>query len=438
MLVNNRMKIHIVGAGPTGMSLAWELLRSGEHEVTIYDKKVSAGGSWWEPSTEYRDLHAHRIVFDKAFINTMSLFEEMGIDWNDFFKPKDNGQHVNYVLRSLRLKDYGTLVSFFIRVLAQPEKYKSISVKDALGTLTEEGQKCIEHLPLIMDGVTWEVMSAYEFVKNLDHVGLSTPHTQLGSGKFMCDAMEQALLDAGANFVFGVELKDVQYSDDAYVATFMDEKIIDDGMLFLCLDNSPAIKFLGNNWGPDAEKKVRESTYGAINVLLDYDEPVQIKTDLEISANTRWKIQPKVLSDGKTISCVICHLTEEITNSDPDTIKREVIDQMGLHDPVSARIAWGADWEDGKWTFSQSSGVLSLHGQLPFFGTCSKVAMCGMMSPRYTPYSSIEAAIEVSRRVSHECFGTRQPLKPLLLSQVLVFIVVLLIVLVLLYRNRKQ
>lgn len=238
--------------------------------------------------------------------------------------------------------------------------------------------------------------------------------------------------------MFGVELKDVQYSEDAYVATFMDEKIIDDGMLFLCLDNSPAIKFLGNNWGPDAEKKVRESTYGAINVLLDYDEPVQIKTDLEIAANTRWKIQPKVLSDGKTISCVICHLTEEITNSDPDTIKREVIEQLGLHDPVSARIAWGADWEDGKWTFSQSSGVLSLHGQLPFFGRCSKVAMCGMMSPRYTPYSSIEAAIEVSRRVSHECFGTRQPLKPLLLSQVLVFIVVLLIVLVLLYRNRKQ
>jgi len=141
LLVNNRMKIHIVGAGPTGMSLAWELLRSGEHEITIYDKKVSAGGSWWEPSTEYRDLHAHRIVFDKAFINTMSLFEEMGIDWNDFFKPKDNGQHVNYVLRSLRLRDYGTLISFFVRVLAQPEKYKSISVKDALGTLTEEGQK---------------------------------------------------------------------------------------------------------------------------------------------------------------------------------------------------------------------------------------------------------------------------------------------------------
>jgi 2-polyprenyl-6-methoxyphenol hydroxylase-like FAD-dependent oxidoreductase len=37
------MKIHIVGAGPTGMSLAWELLRSGEHEVTIYDRKSVRG-----------------------------------------------------------------------------------------------------------------------------------------------------------------------------------------------------------------------------------------------------------------------------------------------------------------------------------------------------------------------------------------------------------
>jgi len=27
------MRVHIVGAGPTGMSIAWELLRSGDHEV---------------------------------------------------------------------------------------------------------------------------------------------------------------------------------------------------------------------------------------------------------------------------------------------------------------------------------------------------------------------------------------------------------------------
>ena len=434
------MKIHIVGSGPTGMSLAWEILRSGEHDVTIYDRKVSAGGSWWEPEVETRDLHAHRIVFDRAFVNTQSLFSEMNIRWDDIFKAKENGEHINFVLRSLGLKDYGTLISLFARVLAQPKKYKSISVKDATGILSESGQKCIEHLPLIMDGVTWDVMTAYEFVKNLDHVALSTPYTQRVSGKVMCDAMEEALIDAGANFIFGTELMNVEYGKDDFVATFSDERIVDDGMLFLCLDNSPAIKLLGDNWGPDALKKVQESTYGAINVLIDYEEAPEIKTDLEIATQTKWNLQPKVLSDGKTISCVICDLTKEILTSSPEIIKAEVIKQLDLPEPVDMRIGWGAEWEVEKemWTFSQSSGVLSLHGQLPFFGKCRKVAMCGMMSPRETPYSSIEAGIEVSRALSHECFGTREPLKPLLLTQVLLLIVVLLIVLVLVYRNRHS
>jgi hypothetical protein len=434
------MKIHIVGSGPTGMSLAWEILRSGEHDVTIYDRKVSAGGSWWEPEVETRDLHAHRIVFDRAFVNTQSLFSEMNIRWDDIFKAKENGEHINFVLRSLGLKDYGTLISLFYRVLAQPKKYKTISVKDATGILSESGQKCVEHLPLIMDGVTWDVMTAYEFVKNLDHVALSTPYTQRVSGKVMCDAMEEALIDAGANFIFGTELMNVEYGEDDFVATFSDERIVDDGMLFLCLDNSPAIKLLGDNWGPDALKKVQGSTYGAINVLIDYEEAPEIKSDLEIATQTKWNLQPKVLSDGKTISCVICDLSKEILTSNPEIIKAEVIKQLDLPEPIGMRIGWGAEWEVEKetWTFSQSSGVLSLHGQLPFFGKCRKVAMCGMMSPRETPYSSIEAGIEVSRALSHECFGTREPLKPLLLTQVLLLIVVLLIVLVLVYRNRHS
>ena len=33
------MRIHIVGSGPTGMSIAWELLKTKEHEVIIYDRK---------------------------------------------------------------------------------------------------------------------------------------------------------------------------------------------------------------------------------------------------------------------------------------------------------------------------------------------------------------------------------------------------------------
>ena len=430
------MKVHIVGAGPTGMSLAWEILRSGDHEITIYDKKTSAGGSWWEPTEEIRDLHAHRIVFDKAFVNTQSLFNEMGIKWDDICEPVQENAY-GYVLQSLSLKDYGTLSSLAARVLTKPKKYKSISLKDALGPLSDDGQKILEHLPLIMDGVTWDVMSAWEFVKSFDHVALSKQYTQKVSGKVMCDAMQRALEEVGVEFEFGKELVNIDYMEDGYTADFSDRTKIGDGILFLCLDNSPAYKLLGDNWGPDAEKKVRDSTYGAINILFDFDEPVELKSDLEIAATTKLKLQPVVLSNEKTISCVICNLTEDILTMPPEELRTLVLGELDVPLPKEIRFGWGANWDGKRWQFSQSSGVLSLHGQLPFFGECPNVAMCGMMSPRNTPYSSIEAAVEVSRSLSHKCFGTREPMNPLLLTQVVSVTFLVLIVLILIYRNRN-
>ena len=118
------MRVHIVGAGPTGMSVAWELLRSTDHEVIVYDRKPSAGGSWWEPETETRDLHAHRIVFDNAFVNTDSLFREMGIEWDDMFQPAKTDVYKT-IFKSLGIQDYLTLTALAGKVLARQSKYKS-------------------------------------------------------------------------------------------------------------------------------------------------------------------------------------------------------------------------------------------------------------------------------------------------------------------------
>lgn len=161
------MKVHIVGAGPTGLSLAWELLRTGDHEVTIYDKKTSAGGSWWEPEIGTRDLHAHRILFDNAFVNFQSLLGEMGIEWHDMFTQVNKMDYMKFMLENLSPVDYMTFIFLATKVYTEPETYKRVSLKDAIGVLSKNGQKYVEHLPLVMDGVTWDVMSAYEFVKVL-------------------------------------------------------------------------------------------------------------------------------------------------------------------------------------------------------------------------------------------------------------------------------
>jgi hypothetical protein len=421
------MRVHIVGAGPTGMSVAWELLRSTDHEVIVYDRKPSAGGSWWEPETDTRDLHAHRIVFDNAFVNTDSLFREMGIEWDDMFQPAKTDVYKT-IFKSLGIQDYLTLTALAGKVLARQSKYKSISLKDAIGSLTESGERLIRTITFIMDGVDWETMSAYEFVNNFDHVGLSKQYTQRVSGKVMCDAMQTALLENGATFMFNTNLEDVNYLEDGYEATFADGVKINDGLLVLCVDNSKALELVGDNWGEDVSKKIGPSTYGCINVLLDYDEPVTLPSDLEFGMNTELRLQPVVLSDGKTVSCVICDLTEDVLTTHPDILKPEVIHQLNIPEPKNVRIGWGADWKDGRWVFEQSSGVLSLHGQVPFFGQNKHVALCGMMSPRNTPYSSIEASIEVSRTFCKQEFNTRGPLQPIRVTLVLFVLIALILI----------
>ena len=432
------MKIHIVGAGPTGLSLAWEIVRSTDHEVTVYERKTSCGGSWWEPDTEVRDIHAHRVLFDRGFVNAQSFLKEMDLEWDELFQ-KISPDFYTYTLKKFEPKDYLAILELFFKVTFKPEKYKSVSLHDYFeDKLSEGGKSIIEHLPINIDGVTWKHMSAYEFIKTGDQLLFSSPYTQKVSGKIMNDAVEEKLLGAGVNFIFGSELEKVEYREDGYEASFSDGTSVSDGMFFMCIDNSPALKLIGDNWGPLAEKKIRSATYGSICVLLDYDEFVPAGEELETLTNTKWNILVSNLPGTNTVSCVLCDLTKEILASEPDVIKREVIHQLGLPPPREIRIGWGSEWTEGKWEFSQSSGVLGLNGQVPFFGVCPNVALCGMMSYRNTPYSSIEAAVEVSRRLGHECFGTRYPLKPIAVSQVLAICVVALLVIILVYRNKNQ
>ena len=173
--------------------------------------------------------------------------------------------------------------------------------------------------------------------------------------------------------------------------------------------------------------KISPSTYGAINVILEYDEEISIASDLQYIIDTDLHIQPVVLADKKTISCVICDLTPEVLRMDEDTLVSKVIEQLDITKPTTIRIGWGAEWNGTKWVFDQSSGVLNPKGHIPFFGKSKTVAMCGMMSYRHTPYSSIEAAVEVGRRFCHEKFGTRGPSKPFMVTDVLLLFVVLLI-----------
>ena len=59
-------------------------------------------------------------------------------------------------------------------------------------------------------------MSAFEFVKSFDNVGMSKQYVQKVSGKVMSDKMQNALVEKGATFMFGHDVENVHYEEDGY------------------------------------------------------------------------------------------------------------------------------------------------------------------------------------------------------------------------------
>ena len=422
------MKVHIVGGGPTGVSIAWELLNNTEHEVHLYEKKDVLGGSWHEPAGEKRDLHAPRMLFKNAFVNTRSLFSEMNMEWNDYFIKRDSSELYKYLFKNFEFKDYLSLTSLVSRVFINPEKYKKQSLKNSVYNMSENGKLILSNVTYSIDGVGWDVMTAYEFVESFNQVGLSSQWEQKISGRKMGFAMQHALVEKGLNLHLNTELVNLTYLPNGFEAMFSDKTVASEDLLILCVDHYPASKMVGQNWGPNAKEKLLYSSYTCLHVFLEYDKPMKLKNELETSVNTRWNILASVLPDGKTISCVMCNLTNEILTTPPDVIHKEIVEQLGLEEPERSRVATGNIWDNGSWTFKQSSGVVNKYGQIPFFGNNPKVALCGMMSPRHTPYASIEAAIEVGRTFCHQKFNTRKASKPLKVLHVLILIVLVLII----------
>tara|TARA_R110002074_G_C12538278_1_gene665486 strand:- start:1582 stop:2964 length:1383 start_codon:yes stop_codon:yes gene_type:complete len=403
--------IHIVGAGPTGMSIAWELLTQTDKKVIIYEKKSSAGGSWWEPTLKKRDIHAPRILFRDAFVNTDSILQEMGVNWDDVFKPTNESEQIKGRINS-------SLLLLYLKVVMFPDNYKEISMKEIASSFGPDTKEIIKAITLVTDGVSWDVMTAYEFIKSFDNVAFSEQYTQRVSGKVMCDAMQNALREKGARFRFNTSLEDIEYSEDSFKATLSDGKVIDSGEMIICIESSSAANLLKDNWGPDAKKLVKFPTYTSINVIYEFDKPLDVPDTMTTVMNTKWNIITSKL-EPNILSCTILIIPSsenkermgEIMGSSPEKLMKEVIDQLGTEKPQKSRLCWGSYWDGESWDFRVGSAALSKYGSLPFYGKCSRVAMCGMMSGRNTPYASIEAAVEIGRKLCSEKYNTRYPIE---------------------------
>ena len=403
------MRVDIIGAGPTGITVAW--IMSKTHEVHVWDLHDTCGGSWWEPpapTPEALSLHAPRVVFKDAFVNTNWLFDEMGLDWNKYFKPGAAvSESIEIFLKRFSAKDYFEFVKFLIVGFRDDGR----TVKDHLeGKLTPGAERLVATLPIVMDGVDWSRMTAWEFIQSFNIVAMSSSQTQRVSGRVMGEDMEKVLKNAGVQFHFNEKLVDIEKR------IFKSGKVLDEkNLMVLCLDPKSLKKLLSPN--SEKIKFLEKIEYGCVNVLLHYDErPKEINSYEEV-ADTKWNILPTWLyNDSNILSCVLV----EPPNVPPEELLDGILSQLGLPFPKYHKICWGADWDGVKWAGHQSSGIYDRSG-MSYWSEYQNTAICGMMSKRWTPYASIEAAVEVGRDFCGE--SPKKPMTSVLLI-VLMFILV--------------
>ena len=384
------MRVDIVGCGPTGMTIAWIMSSRGE-EVHMWEKHDTCGGSWWEPSGEL-SLHAPRVVFKDAFVNTRWLFDEMGLDWDKYFKSGAAvSESIEIFLKRFSTKDYFEFIKFLILGFKDDGR----TIKDHLeGKLSPKAESLVATLPIIMDGVDWSRMTAWEFIQSFNIVSISSSQTQRVSGRIMGKDMEKVLKNNGVNFHFNEEIVDIEKR------IFKSGKVLNENNLMILALDPGSLKKLY----PKKIKFLEKIEYGCLNVLLHYDvRPKKINSYEEV-ADTKWKILPTwMYEDTNILSCVLVEPPEV----PPNEILDGILNQLGLPFPDDYTFCWGSEWDGVKWNHKQTSGIYDKDG-MSYSSEYTNTMICGMMSKRFTPYASIEAAVEVGRDFCGE--SSRKPI----------------------------
>ena len=391
------MRVDIIGAGPTGMTVAW--LMSKTHEVHVWELHDTCGGSWWEPGSNSEgvvptpDLHAPRVVFKDAFVNTRWLFDQMGLDWDKYFKTGAAvSESIEIFLKRFSGKDYFEFAKFLFLGFRDDGR----TVKDHLeGKLSPKAERLVATLPIVMDGVDWSRMTAWEFIQSFNIVAI------------MGQDMEKVLKKVGVKFHFNEELVDIEKRN------FKSGKVLNENnLMVLCLDPKNLKKLLPKD--SEKIKFLEKIEYGCVNILLHYDErPKEINSYEEV-ADTKWNILPTWLyNDSNILSCVLV----EPPNVPPEELLDGILNQLGLPFPKYYKFCWGSEWDGIKWVGHQSSGIYDKDG-MSYLSEYQNTAICGMMSKRWTPYASIEAAIEVGRD-----FCGVPPSKPI--TAILIFYIII-------------
>ena len=393
------MIIGLVGGGPCGTYLAYELSKAG-HQVTLYEREEDIGGCWGVQRTHSGAFteHSPRVFFD-TYLNTKEFFNEIGIDFDENFKKV-------YSVFKKSLKDAKHFTLWDLTALTIAYMYPSIAwnshtMKSVMDTynMSPNAREYITQA-CYATSVKPEDISAMEFFETIDTILPSTMYEPLTTTRpnGIIPKIKEALknVDIKTSHTF------VKHDPENNIATFSTPQgtfKTHHDKLIVCIPPEQLARVY-----PSMRQKAQKMSYTGIGVQFHYDESTDPKDIPHPKTTTIGSL--RIISSYNelehTISCVILNMPK-LTNINKRQLINLTWEQLKEATPKLPRYKKATvtptvyknskgEWKchHGAYYRNKDNDTISIHD-------IKGIAYVGSHNPRKFPFTSYESAIETAK-----------------------------------------
>lgn len=441
----------IVGAGPSGLAVAWELSKAGE-PCLVVDREAEIGGCHRVRRTEQDQFREHGPrIYLSGYVNTRQWFQDMGLNYDSFFVPYHftissiGGQ----TLWSLTWWERLRLAQGFLQFMIKSTKTQTIGEFMQHYNFTPESQHYIDRLCRLTDGAGADRYTLHHFYQILNQNVLHQIYQpKKATDVEMLPAIHSALEKQGVQFKLDTPITDIQKTTDGFA---LNDGQIRAKRVILALppqNTLPLLKNFKNAFGPYNELSAwTQATAYITYIPVTFHWPTEIAlADRHGFPASDWGVVYIVLSEyfgGTTLVSAAITLpdakstvTGKTVNetSDSAELKSEVFRQLDFDGEPLALLSPGV-WHDGvKWQTKDVAYVDTAPGYFPVRSSVPGLFAVGTQNGNSNyDFTSMESAVSNALVASSIILNRARPrlkrpleLKPIL--WLLIFVSLLLFV----------
>jgi uncharacterized protein with NAD-binding domain and iron-sulfur cluster len=384
-------KYHIIGSGPTGLTLATILSYYG-HDITVIDKEDTIGGIHRVKRVDnYFTEHGPRI-YSSSFINFINILKNVDIDFYNYFVPYlFNMTNIGKKsINNFKVNEIMCLTYSFIIFMINPNSYKKITMKKYLNkhNFSNKAIDYINRLCILSDGADITRFTVYQFFQMMNQqtfYNIYQPNKTNDHIDSWLNVWKKKLENRNVKFILTCEVKKINIDfDNNYVESIKinNKGIVEivnlqDSNLILAMPPKYISKLIYNKKLIDFELENKYNTY--ISITFHWNNKMSLPKVWGFP-KTDWGILYIVLSDymedlqGLTISSCIAitdktskrtNLTADQTYEKEELIKETFLQLKESYPCLSiydkAIVSPGVYYHNNKWHMTDSSTIITKH-----------------------------------------------------------------------------